>query len=306
MRVLVTGMTGFIGSHLGRLLVARGADVIAIVRPGASTLRVDDYLRRVHVIEADLERAETYRSQLRELQPERAFHLAWYVEPQSFWNAPENLSCVSMTIGLAQVLADLGCEHVIAVGSCAEYARHPDFLSEDSTPSEPSSLYGAAKNATREAILAYGNVVDTTFAWARFFFPFGPGEPRTRLIPSVTLALLRGERAQCSHGNQIRDFIHVHDCASALFEIGETGLSGTVNVGTGEPVRLRRVVEILATLTGRGTDDLEFGAVETDPDEPAMILADVRKLRSTGWEPSHTLESGLADTVEWLRKGALS
>ncbi len=306
MRVLVTGMTGFVGSHLGRLLVARGAEVFAIIRPGASTLKVDDYLESVKVIEADLARPETYLSYLHELQPERAFHLAWYVEPQRFWHAPENLSCVSMTLDLARILAEVGCEQVVAVGTCAEYAWQHGFLSEDSTPSKPSSLYGTAKNAAREAILAFSNVVDTNFAWARFFFAFGPGEPHTRVIPSVGLALLRGERARCSHGDQIRDFIHVEDCASALFAIGERSLSGTVNVGTGEPVRLRRVVETLATLTGRGSDDLEFGAVETDLDEPPMILADARKLRSTGWKPSHSLESGLADTIEWLRKSPWS
>ncbi len=302
MRILLTGMTGFVGSHLGRLLVSRGAEVSAIIRPGESTLKVDDYLGGVKVIEADLEHPETYESQLRELRPERAFHLAWYVEPQRFWSAPENLSCVSMTLDLARILADLGCAHVVAVGTCAEYAWQHGFLSEDSTPSEPSSFYGTTKNAAREAILAYGEVVDTNFTWARFFFPFGPGEPRTRLIPSVVLALLRGERARCSHGNQIRDFVHVADCASALVALGDTGLSGTVNVGTGEPVRLRRVIETLATLTGRGPRDLEFGAVDTDPNEPPMIVANARKLRSTGWQPSHSLESGLADTVEWLRK----
>ena len=304
MRVLVTGMTGFIGSHLGRLLVERGEEVHAIVRPGSSTVKVDDYLARVNVIAADLSEPESYRAQLRELRPERALHLAWYVEPRRFWNAPENLDCVAMTVSLARELAEAGCEHVVATGTCAEYAWDHGFLREDATPSLPGSFYGAAKNAAREAILAYGREVETAFAWARFFFAFGPGEPSSRVIPSVALALLRGERARCSHGEQIRDFIHVEDCALALVAIADAGLTGTVNVGTGEPVRLRKVVETLAELTGRSASDLEFGAIATDPDEPPMVVADVRKLRSTGWLPRHTLESGLADSIDWWRKSA--
>ncbi len=302
MRVLLTGMTGFIGSHVGRLLVANGEEVHAIIRPGSSTERVGDYLARVNVIEADLARPETYLAELRELQPERAFHLAWYVEPGLFWNALENLDCVGMTLDLARSLVEVGCEQVVATGTCAEYAWHEGVLSEESTPSVPSSLYGAAKNAARGAVLACGRETDANFAWARFFFPFGPGEPPSRLIPSVTLALLRGERARCSHGEQIRDFIHVEDCASALLAIAEAGLEGTVNVGTGEGTQLREIVETLAELTGRGAGDIEFGAIPSDPDEPPMVVADIRKLLETGWRPRHTLASGLADAVEWWRK----
>ena len=113
-------------------------------------------------------------------------------EPKRFWNAPQNLDCVAMTVTLARELAAAGCEHVVATGTCAEYAWEHGFLREDLTPSAPASLYGAAKNAARQALLAYGREVETTFAWARFFFTFGPGEPSSRIIPSVTLALVPG------------------------------------------------------------------------------------------------------------------
>ena len=78
MAVLVTGLYGFLGSHLGRTLVARGHDVCAIVRPGSSPERALDFLDRVRVLEADLEQPSTYRAWLADVRPERAFHVAWY------------------------------------------------------------------------------------------------------------------------------------------------------------------------------------------------------------------------------------
>ncbi len=303
MPVLITGITGFIGSQLGRVLVAQGEEVYAIVRRDSSRRRIADYADRVRLIEADLFQPASYRPRLEEVRPERAFHLAWFAEPGRFWTAVENLACVSMTLSLAQCLAETGCRHLIAAGSCAEYSWQHGFLSEDFTPTEASSLYGVAKNAARQVLEAYTQSFPMAFSWARFFFPFGPGEPEPRLIPSVTLQLLRGERARCSHGQQIRDFVYVEDCVTALMAIAEHGLEGCVNIGTGAPTRIGSVVESLAELTGRSSRDIEFGAVPTDPDEPPMLVADPRKLaRGTGWRPARTLEAALAETVEWWRK----
>jgi nucleoside-diphosphate-sugar epimerase len=300
--VLVTGLHGFLGSHLGRRLVSEGHEVHAIVRPGSSDARVRDFADKVHRLEADLEDVESYRFWLARLRPERAFHVAWYARHGRFWSAPENLACVAMTLQLARELAEAGCEHLVGVGSCAEYAWHHGFLSEARTPLAPASLYGVAKNATRSVLEAWAPQVDLRIAWARIFFPFGPGEPAARLIPSVTRALLAGERARCSHGAQIRDFLHVEDCAEALRAISERRLEGAVNVGSGEPIRIRALVERLAGLTGRGAADLDFGAVAADPDEPPVILADTRRLeREAGFRPGRTLDEALADTVEWWR-----
>jgi nucleoside-diphosphate-sugar epimerase len=302
MAVLITGMSGFIGSHLGRRLVADGHEVVAILRPGTPRTRIGDYVGRVRIVEADLSQPEAYRKALADIRPERAFHLAWYAKTGRFWTAAENVDCVAMTLSLAKLLSEAGCRQLIGAGTCAEYAWQHGFLSEDLTPAEPSSLYGVAKNGARLVLEAYARQVSMDFAWARLFFPFGPGEAEQRLIPSVTLDLLRGEPARCSHGEQIRDFVFVEDCVGALCKIAEQRLIGTVNVGTGEPTRIRAVVERLAELTGRSPTDVEFGAIQADPAEPPMIVADARKLRSTGWQAEYSLAAGLGKTIEWWRK----
>jgi nucleoside-diphosphate-sugar epimerase len=304
MSVLVTGINGFIGSHLGRRLVAEGREVIAIVRPGSPRERIADYAENVRLIEADLREPHSYRQTLIELRPELAFHLAWYAKPGLFWNAAENLECVSMTLDFARNLATSGCRQLVCAGTCAEYTWQHGHLSEDGTPCEASSLYGVAKNATRKVLESYAPQANLALAWARFFFPFGPGEPSPRLIPSVTQRLLVGEHAPCSHGEQIRDFIYVKDCVAALLAIANAGLTGPVNVGSGEPTRIRTVIEMLSELTGRSLADVEFGALAAPPDEAAMVLADTSRLRAIGWSPSHSLKSGLVETVAWWKEEA--
>ncbi len=301
MNVLVTGITGFIGSHLGRRLVADGHDVVAIVRPGSPRPLIADYESSLRFIEAELRDADAYRSRLRELRPERAFHVAWYAEHGRFWSAPENLDSVSATLSLTRALADAGCARLVCAGSCAEYRWDSRLLSEES-PCEPASLYGVAKNAARQLVCAASDELGISTAWARLFFPFGPGEAKTRLIPQVALALLRGENARCTHGRQLRDFIHVADVAAGLCAIADSTLVGPVNLGSGTPTSIAEVAHAIARLCGRAPGDVILGAIETGADDPDEIVADMSKLLSTGWHPELSLEEGLADAVAAWRK----
>lgn len=87
-------------------------------------------------------------------------------------------------------------------------------------------------------------------AWGRIFHLFGPHEPPGRLVPAVVMALLKGEPARCTHGRQIRDFLHVEDVAAAFVALLTSDVRGTVNIGSGEPISLRHLVTRLAATVG--------------------------------------------------------
>lgn len=126
-------------------------------------------------------------------------------------------------------------------------------------------------------------------------------------MPTVIRALLNGESAQCTEGKQIRDYLHVHDVASAVWAVSKSNLTGAVNIGSGQPVTVRTIVETIAELLER-EDKVMFGALSTDPTEPPLLVADVRRLWShTGWEPAWQLKNGLRHAVSWWqqKKGEL-
>jgi nucleoside-diphosphate-sugar epimerase len=236
-----------------------------------------------------------------ETHPEKALHLAWYVETGRYWQARENLDCVSMSLSLAQALAEAGCSRFVGAGTCAEYDWNYGYLSENVTPLRPRSLYGICKNATREILEVFCAQAGMGFAWTRFFLLYGPMEAKERLIPYVVLTLLKGEVARCTQAEQLRDFLHVEDAASAMWAVAKSDLSGPVNIGSGQAIRVRTLLEIVAQHLQR-EDSLALGALPTDPQEPPFLLADVRRLASeVGWKPSLTLKEGVARTCEWWR-----
>ena len=119
-------------------------------------------------------------------------------------------------------------------------------------------------------------------------------------MPSVVRALSRGEIARCTHGRQVRDFLHVEDAASAFAALLDGAVEGPVNVASGTPVTVREVVLAAARCLG-AADRVEFGALPAPPDEPPFLVADVGRLaREVGWSPSFGLEGGLEKTVRAL------
>ena len=301
MKVLVTGAGGFIGSQVVRKVLQDGHAIVVVLRPGESPERLTDCLDSVSLFQCDLYDGEAVRRLVSETRPDNVLHLAWYAEPGRYWEAKENLDCVRMSLSLAQALAEAGCSRLVGAGTCAEYDWDHGFLSENVTPLKPRSLYGICKNATREVLQAFCAQAGMGFAWTRFFLLYGPMEPKERLIPYVVLTLLKGEVARCTFGEQMRDFLCVEDAASALWAVAKSDLSGPVNVGSGQAIKVRTLVETVAEHLQR-EENVVFGALPTDPQEPPLVLADVRRLTNVvGWKPSLTLKEGVAKTCEWWR-----
>jgi nucleoside-diphosphate-sugar epimerase len=139
------------------------------------------------------------------------------------------------------------------------------------------------------------------YAWPRIFFVYGPNEHPQRLVSYVIRSLLAQMPARCSHGRQIRDYLHAQDVADALVAILDSDVQGPINIASGTPVTLREIVQTIAqTLDCESL--VELGAVPSRPNDAPMLIGNVDRLHSAlAWRPRYDLEAGLAHTIEWWR-----
>ena len=292
MRVLVTGARGFVGSHTLQPLVEAGFEVHALSR------RVGD--PAAHAVtwhQGDLLTPGFAAAFVRGLQPTHLLHLAWETTHPTYWTSPANVQWVEASIALSRAFLEHGGTRIVAAGTCAEYDwREGGVCDEETTPLRPATLYGVAKLQFAEALRTLCIEHHAGFAWARFFFVYGPGEQPERLLPSVTGALRRGEVARCTSGQQRRDFIYVRDCASALVMLLLASASGTFNVGTGSAPSVRDVVTTIATVLD-AADRVALGTLPERPDDPQLIVADIRRMQALGWSPAYDLRAGIEETI---------
>lgn len=294
-RVLLTGAGGFIGRHCLPALRDAGFEIHALSRAGHK-IGHDVQWHAVNLLDDGA--AERL---LTEVRPTHLLHLAWYAEPGRYWTALENFQWVRASLTLLQAFTAQGGQRVVMAGTCAEYDWRHGWCSEEVTPLAPATVYGTCKHSLQAMLAAYSRQYGLSSAWGRIFFLYGPHEHPSRLVSSVIRSLLRGEPALCSSGEQVRDFLHVSDVASAFVTLLDSEVQGPVNIASGEAVAIRDVVEKISAKLGH-PELLRLGARPAPAQEPPLLLADIRRLNGElGWQPTISLDSGLDETIAWWR-----
>lgn len=297
-RVVLTGATGFIGRNTIAPLINAGYEVHCL------TSRVPPFdadSGAVHWHVVNLFESEPVQAALTEVRPTHLLHFAWYAEPGKFWTSLENYRWLEASIRLMRHFHEAGGERIVMAGTCAEYDWDYGYCSESVTPCRPATPYGVNKNALQQILESYAKQSRLSSAWGRIFFLYGPHEHPARLISSVANSLLRGEEALCTHGNQIRDFMHVQDVASAFVSLLDTDVTSAVNIASGTPVSLRDVVIAVADHLG-ARDKVRFGAIPAAENDPPLLVGDVRRLASeVGYQPCYDFAAGIEETVNWWK-----
>lgn len=293
-RVLVTGAAGFLGRQVLAPLLESGFEVHA-----ADIRQITVPSVNFHLI--DLMDPDRVRSMVREICPTHLLHLAWYVKHGEFWTGLENVAWLQASISLLLAFADAGGKRVVSAGTCAEYEWGHDLYIEEETPCRPSTLYGSCKVALASVQTALCRQLQISSSWGRIFHLYGPFEPSGRFVPHVIRSLLAEQKARCTAGTQVRDFMHVSDVARAFSAVLDSDIEGPVNVGSGCGITLREIAEEVAAQIGR-RDLLELGFLPTGIGEPERLVADVTRLRTLArFQPRVSLRDGIADSISWWR-----
>lgn len=298
MHCLVTGATGFIGSHLVRALLAHQHSVTVLLRPESDVSRIQDCLSRVSVVRGSMEDLAELKNALRERPVDAAFHLAWAgVTAEHRYSRWQITGNVIQSLELWQILHEAGCRTLISVGSQAEYGLHNQRISE-STVTNPVTNYGAAKLALGVLLKQLCTNVNMRFAWLRLFSAYGPDDDERHMVPQLIRALLRGERPALTKGEQIWDYLYVQDVVGAICSLLESEASGFFNLASGSCCKLREFVEEVRDCIDPSLP-LGFGEVHYADRQVMHLEADISRLQNaTGWKPTVSLQEGIRRTVE--------
>jgi len=296
-KLLITGARGFIGRHCLQLLLERkNFEIHAVSRKEQKKDRLD-----VHWHKVDLLDPRQVPQLLARVKPSHLLHFAWYAEPGKFWNSIENFHWVRASLSLLQAFSVYGGKRVVLAGSCSEYDWKYGYCSEENTPLLPSTPYGICKHSLQIMMAAYSKQTGISSAWGRIFFLYGPHEHPNRLVSSVTLSLLNGSPAHCSHGKQIRDYLYVQDVAEAFLALLQSEVQGPVNIASGRPIAIKEIIIKIAEKLNR-KDLVRLGALSASPDEPDFLVGNIGRLsKEVGWRPKYSIDQGLTKTISWWK-----
>lgn len=292
MRILITGIAGFVGSRLARHLLARGD------RVSGTYLDAPPHFEGVELYEANVEDREALERAVRAARPDAIVNLAGLSHIGESWNWEQMADYFWVNVaGTDNVLAVAAGRPVVIASSADVYGTVPvaeQPIREDRRIA-PQTPYALTKAASERLAAAHGAVI------VRSFNLVGPEQATKFALPSwaAQLAAIRkGERAPVLEVGDLstaRDFVHVDDGAVAyrlLAEKGERG--GVYNLSSGQAVPMRDVLARLLEISGVAAEVRE-GVYPPRPFDIPCLSGDPGRLLALGWKPERTLDDALSD-----------
>ena len=301
MKILVTGVAGFIGSNLADRLAKDGHSVIGIDDLSAGIL--EQVPKEVDFHKVDI------RS--KEIKPlfkgiDAVFHLAAKNCVPDCQNFPHETADVNImgTLNVFDACREAGVGRVMYAESSAIY-EGTTTLPTPETDFTPRTIYAISKAADHLFAKAYGEFYGMKLTGFRYLNVYGPRQDYRRAIPPVMsrfiIRLLMGEHPPVfGDGNERRDYIHVDDVNDFhTLCLTSPDVAGKVfNLGSGKNLSVLELLAMIQKILGIAIEP-EF--VPNVPGAAPANLGDIRAARSVGWEPKTNLENGLLGMVEYIK-----
>lgn len=311
-RVIITGPTGAIGMALIEYLSERDIQVIAVVR--------GDSNRKNQIKESDnVAKVECALSEMKEL-PQKVrvavkrknweenrtidvfYHFAW---DGTFGDCRNDMYLqnrnVKYALDAVGAAAELGCGVFMGAGSQAEYGRYEGKLNAG-VPAFPENGYGMAKLCAGQMTRVLCGRNGIRHIWTRILSVYGPYDGSGTMIMSLIGKMLKGERASCTKGGQMWDYLYSKDAAKMMYLLGCHGVNGkTYCLGSGAARPLREYIEITRDVINPNAA-IGFGDIEYAPKQVMYLCADIAELKDdVEYSPDYDFETGIRETVGWVK-----
>ena len=312
-RVLITGISGFVGSHLAEFLLERDMEVYGTIRWRSNLDNIKHIRTKIGLIETDIKDAHSMQKTIDEVEPRYIFHLAAQSFVPTSWKAPSETVGTNIlgTLNLLEAVRNSNSDPRIQVaGSSEEYGKvFPDELPiKETNPLRPLSPYAVSKVATDLLSYQYHQSYGLKIVRTRAFNHTGPrrGEPFvTSNFAKQVAEIEKGLKEPVIHVGNLtaqRDFTDVRDIVNAYWlSLQKCELGEVYNICTGVARRIQSVLDLLLDMT-----DVKIVAKQ-DPDrmrpsDVEILKCDCSKFRvRTGWEPKIAFDDTMSDLLDYWR-----
>jgi UDP-glucose 4-epimerase len=301
--VLVTGGTGFIGSHLVRRLVQEEAQVF-LLSPDEDFKNIVDIQDKITIHKGDLNSLEQLQVLVSKIQPIKIFHLGAYVNQERELDIAHRCFTINVlgTLNLLLALKNVPYDCFVNTGTCDEYGTNDVPFTEDQLPN-PVSPYSASKVASTYLCNMMVTSFDAPIVTVRPFLTYGPGQRTANLIPSLIINALSNKPFSMTKGEQAREFNYVGDIVDGYIKASITpqALGQTINLGSGEEHYIKDVVRMICDIVNPLLP-IDY-SLPYRPGETMHFYSDNSKAQSLlGWKPTTPLREGLQHTIDWYTK----
>jgi UDP-glucuronate 4-epimerase len=314
MKVLITGGAGFIGSATARALMDRGATPILIdnfndyydprIKEDRIKKFLKDYKGQFKLYRGDIRDRAFLEKLFKKERPEKVIHLAAMAGVRNSLRDPALYADVNVmgTTYLLDLAVKYGVKNFLYASSSSVYGNNKKLPFAESDPVDtPISPYAATKKATELMAHVYSHIHGLPTTGLRFFTVYGPwGRPDMALF-TFTQDIIAGNAIKVyNYGRMTRNFTYIDDIVSGILTCLDANLPCTVmNIGGDKEEKLTRFIEVIEEHVGKKA---KKKLMSIQPGDVPSTVADIRKLRALGWQPTTRIEVGIRNFVEWYKE----
>ncbi len=302
---MLTGSSGFIGSHLGRKLADMGAELHLLDRLDVPDFRTRDYKDRAVSHHIDLTNNSRLKDLVQDIRPEKIFHLASITDVDRSLEKTVRITTNNLigSLSLISALEGMPYQCFVNTGTCEEYGDNPAPFDEEQ-PVNPVSPYSAAKASSTIFCRMFHKTMGLPIVTVRPFLTYGPFQDPKMLIPHTIISALKERSFDMTGGEQTREFNFITDIVDGYIKAATCpeAIGQVINIGNGTEYRIRDVVEKILDMMNASVRP-SIGALPYRAGETWHFFCSNQKAKALlGWEPQVSLEEGLEKTIAWYRE----
>jgi len=312
-KVLVTGADGFIGSHLTERLVEQGAQVRAFVyynsfgRWGWLDETSADLIKNIEVFSGDIR--DSYRVMEAVKGEQIVFHLASLIAIPYSYHAPDSYvqTNVGGTLNVLNACRSQGVERLVHTSTSEVYGTAQYVPIDEKHPLQGQSPYSATKIGADMLAESFHRSFNLPLVIVRPFNTYGPRQSARAVIPTIISQLLSDVRhIKLGDLTPTRDFTYVSDTVSGFLSaaVCDRALGQTINLGSGQEISVGDLAQTIMEVTGIEAEVIcENDRLRPPKSEVNRLLCNASRAKEwAGWTPRKSLEEGLVETSDWVKK----